>query len=215
MAQPIKFLFEKNFDTDAQVDDEPETILLSDHEQALEDARRIAHAEGVAEGRRVAEQEAGAVFSKASPQLVRTITDHLETLDDAIHTHMDQAASLALAMARTLAPSLIAREPLAELSSTFEAGAAHLQSTPHLAIRVPETLEEPARDALETIAEQAGYAGRISVVPDASLSPGDFRIGWANGGLSRSIEALESAIEDTMKSYLDGRRAATLEVSHG
>jgi flagellar assembly protein FliH len=64
-----------------------------------------------------------------------------------------EAVEVAVAIAKKLAPALIAREPLAEIEALVIDVLSHVRSAPHIAVRVAEDLVEPAGRRLKEIAE--------------------------------------------------------------
>ena len=115
------------------------------------------------------------------------------------------AATLALTAARRLAPALIAREPLAEVSALIEACLAPLRDVPHLVVRLTDTLAEPVSEHVAALVERQGFAGRLVVLGDPEIAPGDCRIEWADGGLTRERAAIEAEIDQHVSEFLQAR----------
>ncbi len=93
---------------------------------------------------------------------------------------------VAVAVARKLAPALIAREPLSEISALTSECLRHLNTAPHLVVRINDRLQDVARKELDAIAQARGFAGRLVILGEPDLPPGDCRIEWADGGIVRS-----------------------------
>ena len=68
----------------------------------------------------------------------------------------------------------------------------------------PEPL--PLRERLQGIAEGRGFEGKLIVLAEAAIAPGDCRLEWADGGLARDRAQLEAAITDAVDRYLAVRR---------
>ena len=115
------------------------------------------------------------------------------------------AVEVAAAIAQKLAPELIAREPLAEIAALVTASLRELTAAPHVVIRVNESLYAGARERLTEIAQACGFSGRLVVLGEAQIAPGDCRIEWADGGLIRDRAATEAAIAEAVGRYLAGR----------
>ena len=94
-----------------------------------------------------------------------------------------EAVDVALAVARKLADELIAREPLGEVTSLVSDCFAQLVSTPHLVVRINDSLYEAAHARIETLAKQSGFAGRLVILAEPNIQTGDCRIEWADGGV--------------------------------
>ena len=52
----------------------------------------------------------------------------------------------------------------------------------------------------------SGFDGRLVVLAEPDIAPGDCRIEWADGGLKRDRAATEAAIEEAVARYVAGRR---------
>jgi flagellar assembly protein FliH len=116
-----------------------------------------------------------------------------------------EAVDVAVAVASRLAPTLVAREPQAEMEALARACFANLRAVPHVAVRVPDTTFEPARDDLDRIARESGFEGRLIVLADPDMGQGDVRIEWADGGIVRDRSTVTAAIDDMVARYLVSR----------
>ena len=96
---------------------------------------------------------------------------------------------VAVAVAGKLAPELIAREPFAEISALATECFRHLVKTPHVVVHIGADIYETAKDKLEEIARARGFEGRLVVLAEPSIAPGDCRIEWADGGVTRDHAA--------------------------
>jgi flagellar assembly protein FliH len=140
------------------------------------------------------------------------IADGLERLDRAlvgIEARLEiEAVEVAVAVAAKLAPELIAREPLAEISALATECFRHLVSTPHVVVRVGPDAYEAAKEKLAQIAQARGFEGRLVVQADTRLAAGDCRIEWADGGVNREEAAVRASIEEAVGRYVAARTAA-------
>jgi flagellar assembly protein FliH len=120
-----------------------------------------------------------------------------------------EAVAVAVAVAGKLAPALIAREPFAEVAALASNCFRHLVATPHVVVRVHDSLHTTARQKLEDIVRDCGLASRLVVLAEPEIAPGDCRIEWADGGITRESAATEQAIEEAVTRYVDARIANT------
>ena len=81
-------------------------------------------------------------------------------------------------------------------------------TTPLVTVRISADIYEAAKAKLEEIAHARGFEGRMMVVTDEALRPGDCRIEWAEGGLVRDEAATLATINDTVARYVAARTAA-------
>jgi flagellar assembly protein FliH len=102
---------------------------------------------------------------------------------------------------------LIAREPFAEVSALATECFHHLVSTPHISVRVGPDIQEIAKEKIEEVARGRGYEGRLAIICDETLFPGDCRIEWADGGVIRDQAATTAAIDEMVSRYISARSA--------
>ena len=79
-------------------------------------------------------------------------------------------------------------------------------SAPHIVVRVNSSLYSDAKQKLEEIARARGFEGRLVVMSEADIAPGDCRIEWADGGLKHDRAATEAAIAEAVGRYIAARR---------
>ena len=203
MKTNAKYMFDEDFATG-----EKPTITLVEAERRRADAESQAHRKGFAAGLAQAQGEAA---QRAAAALAR-VADGLERLDRAltgIETRLEtEAVEVAVAVAAKLAPQLIAREPFAEISALATECFHQLVTTPHIVVRIGAAIYETAKDKLEEIARARGFEGRLMVLSDSAMAPGDCRIEWADGGVNRDRAATISAINDVVGRYVAARATA-------
>ena len=79
--------------------------------------------------------------------------------------------------------------------------------TPHVVVRVNDALYELAQEKLAAIARQTGFDGRLLIMAEPDIAIGDCRIEWADGGMMRDRAAADALIGETVKRFVEGRRA--------
>ena len=202
MKATAKYLFDEDF-----ASGEKPTITMVEHERRRADAESQAYRSGFTAGEEQAQQEAAQRIAAA----LAVIADGLGRLDAAltsIEKRLEtEAVEVAVAVAAKLAPALIAREPYAEISALATECFHHLVSTPHVAVRVGADIYDTAKEKIEEIAHTRGFEGRLAVMSDESLAPGDCRIEWADGGVIRDQSATASAIDEMVGRYITARNA--------
>jgi flagellar assembly protein FliH len=202
MKATAKYLFDEDF-----ASGEKPTITMVEHERRRADAESQAYRSGFTAGEEQAQQEAAQRIAAA----LAVIADGLGRLDAAltsIEKRLEtEAVEVAVAVAAKLAPALIAREPYAEISALATECFHHLVSTPHVAVRVGADIYDTAKEKIEEIAHTRGFEGRLAVMSDESLAPGDCRIEWADGGVIRDQSATASAIDEMVGRYISARNA--------
>ena len=71
-----------------------------------------------------------------------------------------------------------------------------------MVVRVGADIYEAAKDKLEEIARARGFEGRLVVLAEPAMAPGDCRIEWADGGVARDRAATLAAIDDAVGRYV-------------
>jgi flagellar assembly protein FliH len=212
MKATAKYLFDEDFAAG-----EKPTISLLEHERRRADAESQAYRQGFTAGQEQGHQEATQRMADA----LSMIADGLDRLDGAltaIETRLEtEAVEVAVAVAAKLSPALIAREPFAEIAALATECFHHLVSTPLVTVRIAAEIHETAKMQIEEIARTRGFDGRLAIISDESLAPGDCRVEWADGGIIRDHTATTSAIDETVARYIAARNMPAAQDSgdHG
>jgi flagellar assembly protein FliH len=197
MNAKARFLFDTDFGAPRgrRAEDAEPSITLALHTEELKRSTENAFLRGVSEGRAQAEADDAARLAGAAQRLAATVADLSETLDGVISATERDSIALAFAVARRLAGAALARYPTAELESIVRETFAELRQTPHVVVRVEQSLVESVTPLLDRIARETGFTGRIVILGDEAMQATDLRVEWADGGASRDMAALESALE--------------------
>jgi len=203
MSASAKYLFDLDFAPAAKA---PTAIAVAEH------AARVAEAEtrGYRNGFQAAETEMKADTERRLTVTLEQIGSALEVMARGlagVENRLEaEAVDVAVAVARKLAPELIAREPLAEIAALVTECFRHLVAAPHVAIRVSESIYLVAREKLEDISRQRGFEGRLVLLAEPGIAEGDCRIEWADGGINRDRAAADALIVETVTRFVAGRK---------
>ena len=212
MGAATKFLFDVDF---AASDGKPErqAITLAEHALKLAEAETAAHRRGYEDARTDAGIEAERRMADALEHIAAGLAAASDALK-AIETRLEcEAVEVAVAVARKLAPALIACEPFAEISALASSCFRELIASPHIAVRVNDELYAATREKLDAIARARGFEGRLVVLAQEDIALGDCRIEWADGGVNRDNAAAEAAIGEAVARYVSARRGV-VETTH-
>jgi flagellar assembly protein FliH len=202
MKTTAKYLFDEDFATGGKP-----TITVVEAERRRADAESQAYRNGFAAGLAQAQGEINQRIAAA----LAVIADGIEKLNrglDGVEARLEtEAVQVSVAVASKLAPELIAREPFAEISALATECFRHLVKAPHIEVRISADIYDTAQPQLEEIARARGFEGRLMVVSDATMAPGDCRIEWADGGVNRDEAATKAAIDDVVARYVAARIA--------
>ena len=206
MAAPAKFMFDMDFSAPDRMRERPAT--------PAEIAQKIAAAEARAyrDGFDAAQREAKAESDRRSALALEEIGINIKTIAQrfsAIETRMEtEAVDVAVAVARKLCSALIAAEPLGEITGLVKDCFSHLVSTPHLVVRINNSMYEAARERIERMAKQSGFEGRLVILAEPEIETGDCKIEWADGGVVLERAAIEAKINELVGRYIASRNQA-------
>jgi flagellar assembly protein FliH len=203
MATPAKFLFDMDFGAPDKTRERPAT--------PSEIAQKIAAAEARAyrDGYDAAQREAKAESDRRTALALEEINVAIQGIAirfAGIETRMEtEAVDVAVAVARKLCSALIANEPLGEVTGLVSDCFSHLVSTPHLVVRINDSLYEVTREQIERLAKQSGFEGRLVILAEPEIATGDCRIEWADGGVVLERVAIEAKIDELVGRYMASR----------
>ena len=81
----------------------------------------------------------------------------------------------------------------------------HLVSTPHLVVRVNDTVYEQTKFSVEQIAHRYGFEGRLVILAEPEIAHGDCRIEWADGGIVLDRATTDAKIAELVAQYMATR----------
>jgi flagellar assembly protein FliH len=206
MAAPAKFLFDMDFSAPDRMRERPAT--------PAEIAQKIAAAEARAyrDGYDAAQREAKAESDRRSALALEEIGINIKTIAQrfaGIETRMEtEAVDVAISVARKLCSTLIAAEPLGEITGLVKDCFSHLVATPHLVVRINDSLYEAAHERIERMAKQSGFEGRLVILAEPEIGTGDCKIEWADGGVVLERAAIEAKIDELVGRYIASRNQA-------
>ena len=206
MAAPAKFLFDMDFSAPDKTRERPATPAEVAQKIAAAEAR--AYRNGYDAALHEAKVESDRRAALALEEIGITING-IAAGFSGIETRMEtEAVDIAVAVARKLCSELIAREPLGEITSLVSDCFAQLVSTPHLVVRINDSLYEAAQQRIEKLAKQSGFEGRLVILAEPEIETGDCRIEWADGGVVLERAAIDAKINELVGRYIASRNQA-------
>jgi flagellar assembly protein FliH len=203
MNAPAKFLFEDDFAVNAKP--AKPMVSLAAHQSAIARAEEEGYRRGVA----ATEAQIAGRTAAACERIAQTLSGLTQGLGGIEARLEAESVEVALAVARKLAPELVAAEPLAEIEALAASCFRQLIAAPHVVVRIAEGIYEPTHQRLEEIARMHGFDGRLVVLAEPGMALGDCRIEWADGGLSRDRAGTEATIGEAVTRYVAARRGDT------
>jgi flagellar assembly protein FliH len=206
MAAPAKFLFDMDFSAQDKARERPATPAEIEQKIAAAEAR--AYRDGFDAGQREAKAESDRRAALALEEIgiaIRSIATRFSGIENRMET---EAVDVAVAVARKLCTALIASEPLGEMTALVKDCFSHLVATPHLVVRINDSLYEAARERIELLAKQSGFDGRLVILAEPEIETGDCKIEWADGGVVLERAAIEAKINELVGRYIASRNEA-------
>ena len=205
MTAPAKFLFDMDF---SAPDKRERAATPSEIAQKIAAAEARAYRDGYDAALREARVESDRRSALAMEEIgiaMKGIAARYGTIETRMET---EAVDVAIAVARKLCSELIAREPLGEITALVSDCFAQLVSTPHLVVRINDSLYETAHERVDRLAKQSGFAGRLVILAEPEVETGDCRIEWADGGVVLERAAIEAKINELVGRYVASRNQA-------
>jgi len=205
MAAPAKFLFDLDF---SAPDKRERAATPSEIAQKIAAAEARAYRDGYDAALREAKVESDRRAALALEEIgigIRGIASRFAGIETRMET---EAVDVAIAVARKLCSELTAREPLGEITALVSECFAQLVSTPHIVVRINDSLYEAAHERIEKLAKQSGFAGRLVILAEPGIETGDCRIEWADGGVVLERAAIEAKINELVGRYVASRQQA-------
>jgi len=206
MAAPAKYMFDMDFAAPDKTREKAPTA--ADIAQKVANAEAKAYRDGFDAAQREAKVESDRRAALALEEIgiaIKGIAQRFAGIENRMET---EAVDVAVAVARKLCSELIAAEPLAEITGLVSDCFSHLVSTPHLVVRISDSLYEEARERIEKLAKQSGFEGRLVILAEPSIATGDCKIEWADGGVVLERAAIESKINELVGRYMASRGPA-------
>ena len=105
-----------------------------------------------------------------------------------------EAARLALAMARKIAPAALAALPAGDVEIALRQAMHQAIAEPRITLRAAPVVIAALEPRLTDIAHEEGYEGRVLFAADPAVTGADCRIEWRGGGAERSEQVIEEAL---------------------
>jgi flagellar assembly protein FliH len=151
-----------------------------------------------AEGEKNAQARATEALDRTIAALTISLRAALDTSRSEIEVLRDEAARLALAMAKKIAPAALAALPTGDVEAAVRQAMHQAISEPRITLRAAPAVVEVLEPRLAGIAQEEGYEGRVQIAADPAMTGADCRIEWRGGGAERS----ESTIEDALTALI-------------
>jgi flagellar assembly protein FliH len=167
----------------------------------LAEARREGHNQGMIEGERSASAQAARQLAASAEDLANRAAALVSAVDETRKHTVAESITLAVSVARKLAGGLVDQQPAAEIELLITECLSTIGSVSHLVIRCHPELADAVRDLATARMQTSGFAGRLVVMGDPEIVPGDARIEWADGGVVRDVQKISAEIDKRIAEY--------------
>jgi flagellar assembly protein FliH len=151
-------------------------------------------AEAEVRGTQVAQVKAAESLERAVAALTMSLRAALDQSRSEIEALRAEAALLALAAAKRIAPAALAALPAGDVENALREAMHQAIGEPRITLRAAPQVIAALEDKVGAIAHEEGYDGRVMLAADPQITGADCRIEWRGGGAERSLAALEEAI---------------------
>jgi flagellar assembly protein FliH len=151
-------------------------------------------AEARAEGADHANARAAEALERSVAALTIAVRAALDTSHAEIETVRGEAACLALAMAKKIAPAALSALPAGDVEIALRQAMHQAIGEPRITLRAAPAVVEVLEARLTDIAHEEGYEGRVMIAADLAMQGADCRIEWRGGGAERSERTIEDAL---------------------
>lgn len=197
MAQAARYLFDLDFSAPPEPEIEelveeipPEPMItVAEHEMLLEQVRAQAFAQGEEKALNDRETLASEQVARTQDALLQEIAMVYTEVGHLMARLEKDASKLAFSFASRFAEKLVAQEPKAEILALLHQVLAPLRKTPHIAIRLNPEITEEISQHIDEQMQALGFEGKLSLLPDEAMMPGDCEVEWADGGIGRNLRA--------------------------
>lgn len=203
-----KFMFDTNDFDRSKVPDNDRPVY-SENQMAA--AKAQSHAQGKKEGL----GEAGASQEEQIIALLGKISGMAEQMIAAeerreIERMMD-ATRVAMRVMHKMLPAFAREHALHEIETVILQSLEVRKDEPRIAIMVSGEHLEQLKSRLDALALEKGYAGKLILIADDHLGPGDCRVEWADGGAERLYDRLIMQIESEFTKAMAAMQATLNE----
>ena len=147
-----------------------------------------------AEGLKAGQVRAAEAAAAAIVQLTEAVRTVLADAHSEIEAVREEAAQIAFAAARKLAPVAIASFPSGDVEAALREAVHQAIGEPRIVLRASQNVVDALSESFADVAHEEGFEGRIVTKVDPTVAGADCRIEWRGGGAERSLAHLEDAV---------------------
>jgi flagellar assembly protein FliH len=193
MSPAPKFTFDTEFRAEGDVVSTAARVRQKKTMTIAEIEAMCAHAE--AQGVEAASVRAAENIDRTIAALVAAVRAALDQSHAQIERVRAEAALLALAAAKKIAPAALAALPAGDVENALREAMHQAIGEPRITLRAAPDVVAALESRIAGIAHEEGYDGRVMIATDPLITGADCRIEWRGGGSERSEAAIEAALD--------------------
>ena len=156
-------------------------------------------------GTQAAQVRAAENIERTVAALILSLRTALDQSRGEIEALRAEAALLALAAAKKIAPAALAVLPAGDVENALREAMHQAIGEPRITLRAAPEVIAVLEDKVSAIAHEEGYDGRVMLAADPQISGADCRIEWRGGGSERSEAAIEAALDALIRRRFSDR----------
>lgn len=189
-----KFMFDRSFDPGA-IQRPPERKPVTLKPDEFDALKQESYESGFAAGQQAGADEHARKLLAVMERVVGKLDEAIAQQVEARKQQENDIQALAMAIARKILPDYLAKHGMGEMEAVLSRTLAEMIHEPRIVVRVHEPQFDDVNARIHAITTQKAYAGKIIVLADADIRPGDCRVEWADGGIERNTESTMKDIE--------------------
>jgi flagellar assembly protein FliH len=218
-AEFTRFLFDTTFEVkkpkeqatknypDEYLDEEPEEVeeepeeppVPTFSEEELIASREEGFKAGKDEGAREAMEDSSRVLAEILQNVGAQISKLIANQTKTIILSEEAAIEVAMAVTKKLFPSLQEEHSFNEVLGAIKGSFENLLDEPKITVRAAPEYKEDITNEMNTLADDFGFEGKIVVIADENMNPGDCRIEWDSGGAERKVDTIWREIDEIVE----------------
>ncbi len=216
----IPFSFNKDFSLPLKAEEnaldggasqtvEPPTVLQDIYDRDVLAAEQRGFSRGEHQGKADADAAATLRMAQAVEKLGSAFEHLAQESAVRVQSQQHEAIALAVTIARKLAGHAMEHYPYAAYEDTARMCLTEARLSPHVVARVNEHHVEGVKNHLTALANERGFSGKIIVLGDPDMQPGDGKLEWADGGFIHDSGAILDMVNRAIERYLEKPDAPT------
>ena len=193
MSSNVKFTFDTEFRAESDVVSQAARARQKKTLTTEEIEAMCAGAES--RGSEAAQVRAAESLDRTIAALVIALRAALDQSHAEIEQVREEAAGLAFAAAKKIAPAALAALPAGDVEAALREAMHQAIGEPRITLRAAPQVVAALEARIADIAHEEGYDGRVLIAADATIEGADCRIEWRGGGSERSEAAIEAALD--------------------